>query len=122
LISDLQINCPFGSADHNVVQFSVNLPNCFNDNTIITDSYYYDFANADYELIEGYLANINWAHEFSFVFNTEDYWKLFLMHVYDAIQFYVPVKKRVVTNPRNNKKFPRKIIKMLNHKARLWKR
>jgi hypothetical protein len=40
----------------------------------------------------------------------------------NAIQLYVPVKRRVLPTPHNSKKYPRKLQKMLNHKAVLWKR
>jgi hypothetical protein len=121
LVSDLQVLDPFGSADHNVINFSINVP-CGGSAGNVTDLKYYDFDSADYELIELYLTSINWAYEFSFVFTTEDYWNIFLSHMYNAIQLYVPVKIRAIQMPRNSKKYPRILQQMLNRKAVLWKR
>jgi len=45
-------------------------------------------------MIEMYLKGIDWAYEFSSVFNVEDCWNIFLSHLTTAIQIYVPIKKR----------------------------
>jgi hypothetical protein len=85
LISDLHVLDPFGSGDHNVVQFSINVAsdgNTFDDGEVL----YYDFENANYDLIELYLVSINWAYEFTFVFDTEGYWDIFLSYMNNAIQ------------------------------------
>jgi hypothetical protein len=119
IISDLQVLCPFGSSDHSIVQFSVNLPSC--TSSVTNGSSFYDFENADFVSIELYLSSINWAHEFTFVFYCEDYWSVFLTHLYHAVELYVPVKMRR-TYINSNRKYPRKINKMLNRKLLLWKR
>ena len=119
VISDLQVLCPFSSSDHNVVQFNVNLPTHTCDPVI--DMFYYDFPSANFDMIDCYLANIYWAHEFSFVFSANDYWDLFLMHLYHAIELYVPVKRKS-TKTHNHRNYPRYLKNMLSRKSLLWKR
>jgi len=46
-------------------------------------------------MIEKYLCGIDWAYEFSFLFNVEDYWNIFLNHLRIAIEMYVPLKKKL---------------------------
>jgi len=69
-----------------------------------------------------YLSGIDWAHEFSFVFNVEDYWNIFLRHLTTAIQIYVPIKKKPKPGSCRAKRYPKKIRQLLNCKARMWKR
>ena len=80
LISDLQVQCP-STSDHNVVKCSINL--CSDHNNVSdnhgVDEWYYDFFCGDYEAKESYLMNVNWSHEFTFVFNVVDYCKLLLI-------------------------------------------
>jgi len=63
-----------------MLKFSVNLQS--SPNTVVTvDEYYFDYKNADYILLSNYMSNIDWLYEFSFVFNTEDYWNVFFAHL-----------------------------------------
>jgi len=94
LISDLQIQCPPSTSDHNVVKFDVNVWSDSNasDNQDIVQSYY-DFSSGDYEAIESYLMNFNWSNEFTFVFCVEHYWQIFDNRLNTAIEAYDPVKE-----------------------------
>ena len=61
LISDLQVQCPLSTSDHNIVKFSINLSSDHNnvsDNHGV-DEWYYDFSCGDYEAMESYLMNVN---------------------------------------------------------------
>ena len=51
-------------------------------------------------------------NEFSFVFNVEYYWRIFVYHLNTAIEAYFPVKRRSI-NARNKKKkaYPKNIDK-----------
>ena len=73
--------------------------------------------------MEAYLSSVNWFYEFLFVFNVEDYWRIFVYHLNTAIEAYVPVKRRYI-NTRNKKKkaYPKNIRQMLNRKSIYWKR
>jgi len=120
LISDVSIECPIGNSDHNTVHVSLNIENSrSNDNGYVC---YYDYKNADYDNLNVYMSRINWDYEFSFVFTTEEYWNIFLMHLTTAIELYVPCIVRKVNVCKNRKTYPRYLRNMLNRKARLWKR
>ena len=105
LISDLQVECPFSTSDHHLVKFSINTSG--SEDKVLedhdADHLYYDFRGADYDSMEAYLSSVNWFYEFSFVFNVEDYWRIFVYHLNTAIEAYVPVKRRSI-NTRNKKK------------------
>ena len=80
LISGLQVECPF--SDHNVIRFSVNVNH---DHSLLLDNYsvnkfYCDFSSDDYDGMVSYLMNVDWFHEFTFVFSVEDYWQIFAHH------------------------------------------
>jgi len=65
---------------------------------------------------------INWDYEFSFLFNTDEYWDIFLKHLATAIDLLVPQRKRTAKQLRNRKTYPRYLKNMLNRKALLWKK
>ena len=91
---------------------------CLSDNT---EMYYYDYKRADYDSLNHYISRINWDYEFSFVFTTEKYWDIFLMHLTVAIDLFVPLVRRKVIRLSNRKTYPRHLRNMLNRKALLWK-
>jgi hypothetical protein len=121
LVSDLEVLCPFSTSDHNMVKFSVNIP-CKSNTSSVDDELFYDFKNANYEMMELYLCSIDWVYEFSFVFNVEDYYSILLNHLSYAIQLYVPLKKMPKPGLYRAKRYPKKVRQLLNHKARMWKR
>ena len=54
LISDISVECPFSTSDHNTVQFSINTNN-FNQCENKPEPFY-DFSNADFKSLELYLS------------------------------------------------------------------
>ena len=72
IITDISVLCPFSTSDHNAVSLSI----CVSPALIKSETFYYDFNNADFEKLNEYLSSINWDYEFSFVFNAEDYWRV----------------------------------------------
>ena len=44
-----------------------------------------------YDAMATYLSNVDWFYEFSFVFNVDEYWHIFVYHLNVAIESYVPV-------------------------------
>ena len=123
LISSLLVECPFNSSDHNVIRFSVSVNH---DRSLLLDNHsvnylYRDFSSADYDGMVSYLTNVDWFHEFTFVFTVEYYWQIFAHHLNMAIEAYVPLKKKS-THIDSKKAYPKRIKKMLNHKAHYWRR
>ena len=96
------------------------------DRSLLLDKYsvnkfYRDFSSADYDGMVSYLMNVDWFHEFTFVFTVEYYWQIFAHHLNMAIEAYVPLKKKS-THIDSKKAYPKRIKKMLNHKAHYWRR
>ena len=75
-ISDLSVIGPFSTSDHCIVKFEVNT--VYDKSAGGSSDLYYDFRNVDFQSIGNFLANVNWLHEFSFVFNVNDYWDVFV--------------------------------------------
>ena len=68
-ISDFKINPPFSSSDH-VSLTSLLIINCGHSHakTLAAEhcaNEFYDFDNADYQAINGYLYTIDWLEEFA---------------------------------------------------------
>jgi len=68
------------------------------------------------------MSHINWDYEFSFVFTTEEYWNIFLMHFTVAIELFVPLVRRKAIPLSNRNVYPRHLRNMLNGEALLWKK
>ena len=117
IISDISVLCPFSTSDHNAVSLSI----CVSPTLSKSETFYYDFNNADFEKLNEYLSSINWDYEFSFVFNAEDYWRVFLSYLYQAIDLFIP-KKKIVLKLKARKTYPKYIKQMFTRKAVMWKR
>lgn len=120
ILSDIRVLSPFCTSDHCVIQFQVNNYYPEKEHEICEDEWYYNFRNADYESMEGFLAAVDWLREFSFAFSVDDYWNIFLFWVYRAIELYVPVKK-FARKPAVNQ-YPKYITRMNARKAKLWRK
>ena len=118
LISDISVECPFSTSDHNTVQFSINT-NKFNQCENKPESFY-DFSNADFKSLELYLSKINWDFEFSCACTIEDYWSIFLRLFGTGINEFVPIRKKYYNKTSNH--YPKYIKKILSRKVLLWKR
>ena len=66
IVSDLAVDVPFSTSDHNSLYFTLILSCDGSDNSRLFDKsdYLYDFDNADYISIGNYLSNIDWLTEF----------------------------------------------------------
>lgn len=125
VISEINVQIPFSTSDHCVIQFSINNPAANNSPWIHSDDdeeLYYDFKNADYEMIERFLATVNWTYEFSFVFSLEEYWNVFVQFMYRAMQLYVPVRKHSYSSKPGVKKYPKYLKRMFTRKLKLWQK
>jgi len=118
LISDVSVQCPFSTSDHNMISCSINTESyCVNE-----EYYYYDFKEADFDRFKNFLSHINWDHELSFVFTVDDYWKIFSSVINQGIQMFVPLRNVKSNITKNRKTYPRRLRLMLNHKAVPWKK
>jgi len=68
--------------------------------------YYYDYKRADYASLNHYMSHIKWDYEFSFVFTTEEYWNIFLMHFTVTIELFVLFVMRKAIPLSNLKVYP----------------
>jgi hypothetical protein len=56
------------------------------------------------------------------VFTIEEYWNIFSSHLFYCIDMYVPKRQLQRNSIRNRKSYPRPLQRMLNRKAKMWKR
>ena len=66
IISDINVQNPFCTSDHCIIQFQVNTRYTDTVQEVCNDELYYDFKNADYDMIESFLATVNSTGGMSF--------------------------------------------------------
>jgi hypothetical protein len=121
VISDINVLNPFCTSDHCIIQFQTyNCPITVFE--LCEDKYYYDFKNADYDMISRFLSAVDWMREFSFAFCVEDYWNIFVHWMYRATELYVPVKKISSVRKPGIKIYPKYIKRLFAKKLQLWKK
>ncbi|XP_065645625.1 uncharacterized protein LOC136076089 [Hydra vulgaris] len=118
LLSNISVECPFSTSDHNSVLFHINTFNYYQPET--NSKSFYIFNNTDVIGFISHLSKINWDFDFSFVFTTEDYWNIFSDHLRKGIDRFVTI--RTLYHKKKSRSYPKYIYKMLIRKSFLWKR
>ncbi|XP_065660504.1 uncharacterized protein LOC124812504 [Hydra vulgaris] len=118
LLSNISVECPFSTSDHNSVFFYINTFNYYQPET--NSESFYDFKNTDIIAFNSYLSKISWDLDFSSVFTTEEYWNIFSNHLRKGIDRFVPI--RTIYHNKKSRSYPKYIYKMLIRKSFLWKR
>jgi len=99
-VFDVRIVEPFLSSDHCAIEFSVLGP----VSQSALPSPHRDFKNADYDLINGFLSNVEWEMLFAQCqSDVQDYWDVFISVVNSAIEAYVPMKTHVQGKAKHSK-------------------
>ena len=61
LIASYNVTAPFGSSDHETVEFNLVLPVVEADTECVADSKYcFNFKEADYDGLNDFLSNVDW--------------------------------------------------------------
>jgi hypothetical protein len=130
LISNVTMNPPISSSDHNCVLFNFHFnyinvnSNCLN-NIPVSVCKSYCFHEADWQSINDCLCNIDWLDTFSQCFTVDDYWSCFRNIIITLLDKYVPTRLSCEGGIENlnskRPKYPLSIKKLLNKKALAWK-
>ena len=117
-LSDAYIVPSLVHTDHEFVSFSLE-SGLSTKNVVKDNNKSYDFRKADYISICNYLSSVNWYYEFSVCNGIDDRYKVFLHHINEAIQWFVPFKKfkRKISLPKHI----RKLLLMKKHYWRVMK-
>ena len=130
IVSDLSVSCPFSTSDHCMVNFSVLLTPHESDNND-NNGCFYDFDNADFELINSVLCqhpfndNIVMASSddnICFSDSSDDVWSKFVSPINAVIAEFVPAKPRMRYTKVKRKKYPRHIERAVRQKKILWRK
>jgi hypothetical protein len=115
LVSNLSVNTPFSSSDHNSVSFDLNI----NLDTDKTNSIkYYDYHAADYIGMSAWLETIDWSQLFTPDSSVDVLWNTFSNILEYAIELFVPKRNK----KRKCSKWSLKTKKAYSNKLRAWKR
>jgi Endonuclease-reverse transcriptase len=93
IISDINVQNPFCTSDHCIIQFLVNTHYTDTIQEVCNDELYYDFKNADYEVIESFLATVNWGMSFHLPSVLKTIGIFLYSGFIEHIERHVPVKK-----------------------------
>ncbi|XP_012562875.1 uncharacterized protein LOC105847690 [Hydra vulgaris] len=121
-ISNLGIEPPIGTSDHNVIIFTPNL-SCLYNKTELPVQQFFCWKNADYQVINKYLKLVDWRIIFQTCFNIETCWHAFSTILNKIITQYIP-KVRVCEEHKLSHKihFPYYVKRLINNKAIAWKK
>ena len=86
LIQSINAETPFSTSDHNMIQCKMINHSRSNRETVLKPCY----KAADYELINAFLATINWDEVYSSCNSTEEYWAAFKNVIDTAVLNFVP--------------------------------
>ena len=97
LVRDVHVIEPFGSSDHNIVEFTMVYRTEYTD----WKKYYYDYRNGDYVGMKEYLQRIDLRSKLSRSnCSTEEAWTILKASIEEAVSKFVPKKVR---RKRSNK-------------------
>ena len=94
IVSDLAVDVPFSTSDHNSLYFMLIVSCDGSDNSRLFDKsdYLYDYDNADYISIGNYLSNIDWLTEFGACTSAANVWNVYCNHITFVLSTHVPRK------------------------------
>jgi len=128
LINSCNVGLPFGTSDHDAVEFSLTLPDCTADEVDrdpeVNTFYSYNFKEADYVGLNAYLASVDWQLVFSNHDNDiNKCMELFIDVLNAGMDMYVPIKQVFTSsNSRSSvKAFPLYIRQLFRKKTAAWR-
>jgi hypothetical protein len=129
LINSCNVGLPFGTSDHDAVEFSLTLPDCsvveVDRNPEVKTFYSYNFKEADYVGLNAYLASVDWQSVFTnYGDDINKCMELFIEVLKAGMDMYVPIKQVFTSsNSRSSvKAFPLYIRQLFRKKTAAWVR
>jgi hypothetical protein len=125
IICNLEVLQPFSTSDHSQVTFTVFTDDdcaVAGSNTLAHQKYY-DWDNANFELIAEHLATVNWYDILSVNLTADSLWTAYSEVLLEAVDKFVP-SKREALGTRHRKQivwYPVSIRRALARKRCLWR-
>ena len=121
LMSNIDVLPPFGSSDHNSIEFVV----LYNSTDSSPDSgekhKRYLWSQGDYESMAAYLHQVRWSDLLTTNFTANDLWSAFCNVMNNAIDEFVPCTFVSVRPKLRKRKYPRNIRNLINRKRAAWR-
>ena len=115
MIDVVNVQEPFGSSDHNMLQWSVNVKTEHTNRVKAALNY----SKGNYEAIRKEMSTINWEQEL--VGNVEDCWNYLKNKLYELEQQHVPIKK-IKAGRKKPLWMTYKALKLVKKKNKLYKK
>ena len=134
---------PLGTSDHDIIQFSIFLPDVSDvlfdckplpdvrsiDDSLLhepsiigsIDPPIYNWNDADYRAINEQLCTFDWHSIFGFNFDVESLWRGFKSVVWPIIEMFVPRKLIHHLKKYKTRLYPKNIRQLLIRKAAVWR-
>ena len=117
-ITDVNVDTPFSSSDHNSLYFNfIYRSDCFSSDIMHS---FYNFNKADWDRIRCHLSTFDFNILFETCSSPDEVFDCFYNVLYECLNLFVPLKT-VKRNSRPRRKYPRKIRKLQSKKASAWR-
>jgi hypothetical protein len=114
LVGNVNVAEPFGTSDHNVITFDVNLSaDCTN-----WQEEYMDYRHGDYKRLRQLISSVNWP--LCMKGGTENMWKVFISTLNRLLTQCIPKRRR--QKKRQPWWWNKQVVRARKNKIALWKR
>ena len=127
IVSDLHVDIPLASSDHNSINFELSLTHNGCEYTCSDNSSHtlkkYLWQKADYESISALLLNVDWSAFMTTHLDPDSVWNGFCDILESAFTQFVPAKETVTADFHSTtiKRFPAYINRLICRKRCLWR-
>ena len=121
LLSHVNVIEPFGSSDHNAVEFGVlvDVDELGQNNDVHIKQYLW--SQGDYESMAAYLNAVNWDDLLTVNFTANALWAEFSTILNNAVDLFVPSKLVTPHNAFKRRNYPKHVRVLINRKRAIWK-
>ena len=122
VITNLTVDQPFGSSDHNMVKFSILTPSSENQSstTAIVDSVKYNFAKADWPSIYQFMGSIDWTFVLQNCSSCELMTDSLYSVLHECFENFVPKYSICGLSRRKRKNYPASLKRLMRRKLAVW--
>ena len=120
VVTDVIVDAPFSTSDHNSVTFSILLPFAAKQEHLNDDSVRFNFSKADWPSVNQYLESVDWSIIFQDCESCDSLSSAFYSVVYDCFDRFVPRYKHKSISGRNRKNYPAYLRKLMSRKLAVW--
>ena len=117
LFSNVKVDPPVGSSDHNALKFQLSIPRYDDSNNSSSNDFNFRSPLCNYDALNCYFANLNWKSILGPSMDIDEIYNIFVKICHQAIVMYIPKlgakRRRPYTPPH--------IVKLMSYRRKLWK-